>query len=215
MTLSNEATLVVFVHGLWMTGADMWWLRRRVKRDGFSVKQFSYPTVRCNLKQNAARLNDFLKQYGSDVDVIHLVGHSLGGLVIRQLFHDYPEQKPGRIVTLGTPHLGSAIAHIFNRNRVGRWMLGNSIECGLLGNVAPWLGERELGVIAGTKDHGIGRVFCALPQPNDGTVAVEETYCDGMTDHFQLPVAHSSMLLSREVARQVSHFLRQGVFSRL
>ncbi len=210
----NTSALVVFVHGLWMTGVDMWWLRRGMARRGCRVKQFSYPAIRCDVKQNAARLDAFLKKHGGDVEVIHLVGHSLGGLVIRQMFHDFPQQKPGRIVTLGTPHSGSAIAHLFNRSRPGRLVLGKSTIRGLLGDMPPWHGVRELGVIAGTKDHGIGRAFCALPQPNDGTVAVEETRLPEMTDHIQLPVAHSGMLLSNEVIRQTSHFLGQGCFIR-
>ncbi len=219
MTFSDNSAidnsgLVVFVHGLWMTGVDMWWLRRGMMRHGYRVKQFSYPAVRCDVKQNAVRLNAFLEKHGRGVEVIHLVGHSLGGLVIRQMFHDFPAQKPGRIVTLGTPHSGSAIAHLFNRSRPGRWVLGKSTIRGLLGDMPPWQGVRELGVIAGTKDHGIGRAFCALPQPNDGTVAVEETRLPGMTDHIELSVAHSGMLLSTEVIRQASYFLGQGCFVR-
>jgi len=214
MTLHDHqsATLVVFVHGLWMTGLDMWWLRRNVASHGYHVKQFSYPSLRCDVQQNAARLNVFLQQHSSEFERIHLVGHSLGGLVIHQLLHDFPAQKPGRIVTLGTPHNGSAIAHLFNRHRLGRLLLGKSALCGLLGGMVPWSVTREIGVIAGTKDHGIGRVCCALQQPNDGTVAVAETRLKAASDHLQLPVAHSGMLLSGDVARQVAFFLARGHF---
>ncbi len=214
MSANNNTTLVVFIHGLWMTGADMWWLRRGMARCGYRVKQFTYSAMRCDVKQNAARLNAFLEREGEGAEQVHLVGHSLGGLVIRQLFHDYPAQKPGRIVTLGTPHNGSTIAHLFNRHRMGRLLLGKSVVRGLLGDMVPWSGTRELGVIAGTKDHGIGRACCDLPCPNDGTVAVEETRLPGMTDHIELPVAHSGMLISNEVIRQTAHFLVHGHFAR-
>jgi len=53
-----------------------------------------------------------------------------------------PPEPP---VTLGTPHGGSAIAHILDRNRFGRVMLGKSIEGALLGDMPPWQGEWELG----------------------------------------------------------------------
>jgi triacylglycerol esterase/lipase EstA (alpha/beta hydrolase family) len=210
----KNTTLVVFVHGLWMTGPDMWWLRRNVSRHGYRVRQFSYPSMRCDVQQNAARLNVFLQQQSPEFERIHLVGHSLGGLVIRQLLHDFPAQKPGRIVTLGTPHNGSAIAHLFNRHRLGRLLLGKSALCGLLGGMVRWSVTREIGVIAGTKDHGIGRACCGLQQPNDGTVAVAETRLNGANDHIQLPVAHSGMLLSGDVARQVAFFLARGHFNR-
>lgn len=211
---NSNGTLVVFVHGLWMTGLDQWWLRRAVARCGYRVKQFTCPTLRCDVKQNAMRLNTFLHKQNGNVATIHLVGHSLGGLVIRQLFHDYPEQRPGRIVTLGTPHNGSAIARIFNRNRIGQLLLGKSRLHGLLGEMPPWRGARDLGVVAGTRDHGIGRAVCQLPKPNDGTVAVEETRLQGMADHIELPVSHSAMLLSNMVVKQVVHFIEWGRFCR-
>jgi len=210
----DNRALVVFVHGLWMTGLDMWWLRRRVARHGCRVKQFSYPSMRCNVKQNARRLHAFLQRQSPEFETLHLVGHSLGGLVIRQLLYDFPGQKPGRVVTLGTPHQGSAIAHLFNRHCLGRLLLGKSAHQGLLGDMVPWSCEREMGVIAGTKDHGVGRACCELGRPNDGTVAVAETHLNGMEDHIQLPVAHSGMLLSAEVARQTASFLAQGYFDR-
>jgi len=192
----------------------MWWLRRNVSRHGYRVRQFSYPSMRCDVQQNAARLNVFLQQQSPEFGRIHLVGHSLGGLVIRQLLHDFPAQKPGRIVTLGTPHNDSAIAHLFNRYRLGRLLLGKSAPRALLGNVVPWSAAREMGVIAGTKDHGVGRACCELVKPNDGTVAVVETRLNTASDHLQLPVAHSGMLLSGEVARQAAFFLSRGHFDR-
>lgn len=213
MTTRDADELVVFVHGLWMTGFDQWWLRRGVARHGYCVKQFTCPTLRCDVKQNAARLNDFLLKQDARFETIHLVGHSLGGLVIRQLFHDYPQQRAGRIVTLGTPHNGSTIAQIFDSSHIGQLLLGKSRLHGLLGGMPPWQGERELGVIAGTRDHGVGRLCCQLPAPNDGTITVEETRLQGMTDHIELPVSHSAMLLSNEVVKQVVNFIEQGRFS--
>ena len=39
---------------------------------------------------------------------------------------------------------------------------------------AGWRLPREIGVIAGSQPVGIGRAFSDLPQPNDGTVCVDE-----------------------------------------
>ena len=42
-----------------------------------------------------------------------------------------------------------------------------------------WQSPREVGVIAGSRSVGIGRVFADLPMPNDGTVCVDETVAVG------------------------------------
>jgi hypothetical protein len=77
---------------------------------------------------------------------------------------------------------------------------------------AAWTVERELGVIAGSLSAGIGRFVSDLPEPNDGTVAVEETRIQGMTDHVVLPVTHTGMLASAEVADRTARFLETGRF---
>lgn len=213
VTLSSlaERPVVVLVHGLWMTGLDMTLLRIRLRQQGFSVKQFSYRAVRCDLRQNAERLNQFLMTIHAGT--IHLVGHSLGGLVIRRLLHDFPEQRPGRMVTLGTPHQGSHVARFFARSHPLKRLLGKSIPA-LTGSVPPWQGRRTLGSIAGSLAVGVGGVLRGLPVPNDGTVAVEETRLANMSDHLTLPVSHMGMLVSARVAAQTGFFLRYGHFKR-
>jgi len=186
-------------------------LRFRLRHCGFRATQFSYPTVRCNITQNAQRLQRFVNKI--DADIIHFVGHSLGGLVIRQLFHDFPTQRPGRIVTLGTPHSGSLVAQQFNRSSVGRMILGHSLEHGLLGDIPPWHDDREIGVIAGNLSIGVGRVLPGLPKPNDGTVAVAETFFNGMTDHAEVHVSHTALLFSSEAANHTCVFLKTGYFN--
>lgn len=202
---------MVLVHGLYMAGIYMKPLQRRIARCGFDVVQFSYPSVRHTVPQNAASLQAFLPGIGAEV--VHLVGHSLGGLVIRRMLHDYPDQRPGRIVTLGTPHQGSHVARCLDRWHLGRLLLGSSWEQGLRGDVPPWRAPRELGVIAGTLAVGLGWLVPGLPKPNDGTVAAAETKVAGMTDYIELRVTHTAMLFSARVAAQICVFLSTGRFA--
>jgi pimeloyl-ACP methyl ester carboxylesterase len=181
---------VVLVHGLWMNGLEMSLLRHRLNKDGFATYRFSYPTVRCDIAANAARLQDFLRDI--DADTVHLVGHSLGGLVILRLFEDFPEQRPGRIVLLGTPYRGSATARNLARFAWGRRLLGRSVEQALFGDGPRWQGGRELGVIAGTKSMGLGLLVGKLPPPNDGTVILAETQGIPGAVSFAHPSSHSS-----------------------
>ena len=209
LSQSPKLQTVVFVHGLLMTGVDMVLLRHRVARCGFAVRQFSYASIRRTAQHNAARLQQYLG--GIDAEVVHLVGHSLGGLVIQRLLHDYPAQRPGRVVTFGTPHLGSHVAQSLSGWFAGRLIMGRSLGA-LRGDVPPWPAGRELGVIAGTRGIGVGWLAPGLAVPNDGTVAVAETRQGRMTDYIEVPVSHTALLFSRETARQVCAFLRNGRF---
>ena len=201
---------IVLVHGLYMNGVDMGLLRRRLEQAGFKTLRFSYHGLQNTPLVNALALQAYVEKIHSPV--IHYVCHSLGGLVIRHLFNNYPEQSPGRVVTLGTPHLISSAAQRLNQSSLGRMLLGQSTKLGLLGDVPPWRNAHELGVIAGTLRLGLGMFVPGIPRPNDGTVTVAETRLEGMADHITLPVSHFGMLISRFVARQTIHFLRHGIF---
>jgi pimeloyl-ACP methyl ester carboxylesterase len=193
-----------------MTGLEMSLLRHRLRRCGFRPVSFSYPTIRCSLTENAARLQRFVEQL--DADTVHFVAHSLGGLLLRQFFHDYPRQCWGRVLTLATPHAGSRVARRMGRNPFGKVLLGHSFKHGLRGDVPLWTAQREIGVIAGSHGFGVGRLVGGLPRPNDGAVALVETRLPGMSAYKVFPMSHSGLLVSAEVAQAVCGFLRKGCF---
>lgn len=202
---------VVLVNGLWLADPALWLLARRLRRAGFRVHTFSYPSVRHDLRTNAARLHDFLARVPGAI--VHLVGYSLGGLVIRALFHFQPQQRPGRIVLLGSPQTGNRAAQTVARTRPGRALLGRAVAELIAGTPQRWSWPvRETGVIAGSRSVGLGRLVARLTVPNDGSVAVEETVVPGAHARLVLPVAHFAMLLAPAVARQIARFLRFGAF---
>lgn len=144
---------------------------------------------------------------------VHLLAHSLGGVVVLETLartHDLP---PGRIVLLGSPVQGSRAARA-----VASWSFGSH----LLGTLAVaqltradgrhWNLPREIGLIAGSRSAGLGRLFAELPQPNDGTVAVDETRLPGANAHVVLDVSHLGMLWSQPVAGAAGRFLARGTF---
>jgi pimeloyl-ACP methyl ester carboxylesterase len=201
---------VVFVHGIWMSGLEMGLLRRRVAACGHAVHVFRYPSVTATPADNARSLAAFLD--GLDADVIHLVAHSLGGLLLCWLFHDFPGQRPGRVVMLGTPLRGSALARKLERCGWSRWLLGRSREGGLLGGGPGWPRSRPLAMIAGRRGVlGMGLlVLGRIPRPNDGTVALVETDVPAVTEHLSVPYGHFGMLFARPVAEAVCRYLATG-----
>lgn len=204
---------VVVVHGLWMVGGVMGILRRRLESRGFDVATFGYASIREGLESNAAQLAEFLARVPGAT--VHLLGHSLGCAVIRALFERHAPDRPGRIVCLGPPFAGSVTAGRVSRLPGGSHLLGLSMRDLIArGGFATAPAGREIGIIAGRVAIGLGRLFGRFDEPNDGMVTVAETRLAGAADHIVLPVAHTSLLWSREVARQAEHFLRTGRFSR-
>ena len=204
---------IVAVHGLWMVGGVMAVLARRIAPHGFDVRPFGYASIREGLDANAARLADFIASVPGDT--VHLLGHSLGCVVIRALLERHVFDRPGRVVCLGPPFRGSLTAERVARVPGGAHLIGHSLRDLLaLGGYRNAGAGREVGIIAGNVPVGMGRLFGRFPGPNDGMVTVQETRLEGAADHIVLPVAHTALLWSREVARQTEHFLRVGKFDR-
>jgi pimeloyl-ACP methyl ester carboxylesterase len=208
---SRHSEAVVLIHGLWLSGYALGYLARGLRRQGFDTHRFSYPSAQLNLRESAERLNEYLKRI--DAPAVHLVGQSLGGILIRALFHFFPDQRPGRVVTLGTPHQGSHAARRLLKRPWTRRMVGPAVQELDTGEPRVWpLPQREIGVIRGTVPIGLGRLVSRPIGVSDGLLTAEEASLPGATDEIALPVAHSGMLFSRAVLEQTSHFLRQGRF---
>ena len=202
---------VVLIHGLWMRGPDMLLLRYRLRRCGFVTYQFSYPTTRCTVDEAAQSLQRFITKLPETS--IHFVAHSLGGLVVQRLFTRYPAQRPGRVVTLGTPYQGCIAARRLADFRAGRFLLGNSFQHGLADQLRHWTAAQPLGVIAGDLSIGGGRLLGGLTSANDGTVGVDEARIPGASEQRIVHVSHMGLLLSPQVARLTCGFLRSGTFA--
>ncbi len=215
-------TVVVYVHGLWLNGWESVLLRQRLSRHlNCTALSFRYSSVGAGLTENARALRGFLA--GVHTDVLHLVGHSLGGLVILESFESAAARAgdvegqlslpPGRIVLLGSPVRGSRAARNLSQGAFGRRILGLTAHEALLPERdRKWLGGREVGIIAGTVPLGLGRLLGPFDSPSDGTVLLAETYLAGATQHVSLRTTHTGMVYSAEVARRTARFLRDGVF---
>ena len=204
---------VVTVHGLWMRGASMGALRRWLAPHGFNVADFTYPSVTGSLEANSAALASFIA--ATPGDVVHVVGHSLGGVLACSALEKAFLPRVGRVVCLGSPLRGSRTAARLARWPGGKRVIGASLsEMHARGGFAAWPAGVEVGSIAGRIPLGVGRLLGPFPEPNDGTVAVAETEIAGLTDHVVLPVSHVAFLWSKSVAAQTEHFLLHGRFSR-
>jgi pimeloyl-ACP methyl ester carboxylesterase len=211
---------VLFVHGLWMTGAESFLLRRHLAAHGWALRVFPYSSLTETMERVTRRCARYAQALARRTLLpVHLVGHSLGGLVIYRLFETgllSADRFSGdfcRVVLLGSPVRGSQSARTLARFGPGRRVLGltggRDLQSGL---PAHWPFAPQLGIIAGTAAVGLGRLLSRLEGPNDGTVAVSETRLEGARDCCTLPVSHTGLWLSPQVAEQISVFLQHGRF---
>ncbi len=147
--------------------------------------------------------------------MLHFVGHSLGGILIRAYLAEDSPDRVGRVVMLAPPNHGSELVDALGDSALFRWALGPSGQ--VLGTDRNSLPNRlpppavEVGVIAGTGSvNPIGSLV--IPREDDGTVSVSSTRLEGMTDFLVVPSSHAFIMQSEKVAAQVVHFLRHGRF---
>jgi pimeloyl-ACP methyl ester carboxylesterase len=197
---------VVLIHGLWMTGTEMRVLGGRLEESGFRVRYFRYRSWRGGLAQAASALREFVE--ATEGERVHIIGHSLGGVVIAKMLEEAPISRPGRVAMLGSPMGGSAAARIVSRRRLGRWLVGGVIREGIVEHAPKWPGGRELLVVAGDIPMGSG-LLLGLKKPHDGVILVGETRVEGARS-VTVRASHVGLLLSRKVAALLSDYFRTG-----
>jgi pimeloyl-ACP methyl ester carboxylesterase len=194
-----------------MATLDSALLRRRLAYAGFAPRLFRYHSTRSSLEEITAALAAELRAAGPQV---HVIGHSLGGVIAFETFDRHADLPPGRVVLMGAPVRGARAAQSLARHAFGQAVLGPlAISQLAQPRERRWTVARELGLIAGSRSIGVGRYVARLPRPNDGTVALDETELPGALARVVHDSSHIGMLLSSAVATAVTEFLRHGRMS--
>jgi len=201
---------VILLHGLWMRGFTLAALRRRLADAGYAVDLFDYASVFRDPQISIERLSARARSVTGGR--VHLVGHSLGGLIALQTLQREPELITGNVVCLGVPLRGSAVARGVARLPGGPLVIGRNLDI-LRNGIARWEGKQPVGAVAGRLPFGFGAALSALPSPHDGTVSVAETELPGLTDHVVVPATHTGLLFSQQAAGQTIAFLRGARFA--
>jgi pimeloyl-ACP methyl ester carboxylesterase len=183
----------------------------RLRRPGYNIRFFSYRSTKATAEDCAGSLAELVREAPPGAPP-HLVGHSLGGLLILRLLAMSHAPPIGRVVLLGTPMQGSEAARKALQLPGGAALLGVAASTLCAGSHG-FRGNYEVGMIAGSRAFGLGRIAGLMGKASDGTVALEETHSECLTAHVTLPVSHTGMLFSSLVAQEIRCFIEQGRFS--
>ncbi|MHC1753235.1 esterase/lipase family protein [Humidesulfovibrio sp.] len=201
---------VILVHGLYHNPAAWFVLRVRLARMGFAeVRCFGYASFGRSFEAIAADLAELLLAVGKEAPGgrVALVGHSLGGLLIRAACADARVAcgkgcRVAGVVTLGTPHGGSTLAGMLGLGRLARGLAPGGEVISLVRALPCFPGP---GLSLYTPTDG-------MVLPLSGSFLDERELAAGWAERALPPTSHVGLLYSRAAAGQIQAFLR-GVCS--
>jgi pimeloyl-ACP methyl ester carboxylesterase len=111
-------TPILLVHGMVDNRSIFTLLRLGLRRRGFGrVTSMNYSPFTTDVRAAAARLAEEVEAVVAETgyERIHVVGHSMGGLIARYYVTRLGgDERVHTLVTLGTPHQGTYVAHLWN-----------------------------------------------------------------------------------------------------
>jgi hypothetical protein len=198
---------LLLVHGLWRTPLSFLLLVRRLRRWGHRTELFGYAAIAQGHDAIVARLIQRLERLAS-AGPYAVIGHSLGGVLLRSALSHLTGPQPQHLIMLGTPNRPPRLAQSLGVRWVYRQLMG---ECGV--NLSSPLFYASLPVpdvpytiVAGTAGPR-GRWSPFGDELNDGVVAVSETCICDEDPLIVLPVTHTFMMNNARVHEVIRHAL--------
>jgi triacylglycerol lipase len=190
---------VLLVHGLGATTSGWLAMITALRAHGLVVDAVSYQPFGTSVEQLAERLADAVESLlnRTGADKVHLVGHSLGGVVIAQALVDgHLTGRVDVVVTLASPFGGSPWASLLPLGATVRALRQGSPQLRRLAHAPLPEGVRWLAITA-----GLDKVVPG-PRSRPSHADVETVAVDG--------VGHVGLRLNPEVISQVVRALAAG-----
>lgn len=221
--MTHQKPQIILLHGLGRSPLSMAKLSSYLQNNGFRVYAPRYNSLSDSYQEILNDLDKKIAEWLDEEQVIHFVGHSFGGILIRGLLAKHPGWKAGRCVMLGSPNKGTKTAsfmlsHWWYKHFVPKVTADLEPDSDLIKNLPE--PKIETGIIAGNVNFNI-----VIPvswyykkatddAPGDGVVEISNTQCSTMTDFIIMPLHHSFMTWDSELLKQVLHFIQNGRFTK-
>lgn len=212
---------VVLLHGIRRTSASMRKFEKYLQAQGYMTRNIDYPSTRYPIERLAEivaeEVEDAAESNGEGR--LHLVGHSMGGLVIRAMLKNYRPSNLGRVVMIGTPNNGSQVADFLKKVPLYKAAFGPAgqqlvTDQSTFAHIFSPV-DFELGIIAGTRTiDPVSSWIIGYQITNDGKVTVESTRLAGAADHIAIAANHTFLPSNKVMWAQALSFLRDGTFHR-
>ncbi len=205
---SNSKEFVVLIHGQGRSRTSFLVLQKRLDNAGYATLNFPYNSSAENLDTITDQLHSFIRQKVT-TSHYHLVGHSLGNVIIRHGFKSSYRNGLKRIVMLAPPNHPSQLAQQWRDHKWYKMLFSDAGQK----LASPEFYRRlpvptvEFAVIAGNKAH-----TPFLDEPSDGVVTVENTKLSSMNDFAIVPCTHTFIMNHTKAYSLILSFLEHGAF---
>lgn len=191
---------VLLVHGLGRTRLSLALLGRRLSASGHSPEYFGYSSLAQTQPRIVTRFVARLRVLAAAGEEVGLVGHSFGGLLLREALAMAPELRVKHLVMLATPNRQPRMARMVYRRFPYTFLRGS---CGRCLTDPSWYRQLPplsvpFTTVAGTTGWR-GRLSPFGGEANDGAVAVSETVVKDNDQPALVPAIHTFVMNSRAV----------------
>ncbi|MCL1940735.1 MAG: alpha/beta hydrolase [Synergistaceae bacterium] len=212
--MTSVLKTVVLVHGFFRSGFNMRFLAKKLKQHGYHVISPTLPSAFKSVHECSELLAQILmKENIPEGYTVHFVGHSMGGLVIRDCLSRRVVEGLGRIVLMGTPNGGSPFANLLLELPFSDQILEALPDLAEPGpDIGPPLNDPapEIGIVIGTKPDFVRELL--LPGVHDGLVTAESVRRINASGELTVPCAHERIHWREDTAKAVASFLETGKF---
>lgn len=207
---------VVLLHGLGRSSRSMQRMAEAFRGAGYVVWNMDYPSRQATVAQLSPLTRKDIEAHTAAAPRVHVVTHSMGGILLRHIQASDPIPNLGRVVMLAPPSNGSEV--VDRLSALGLFARINGPagrELGTGSNSVPAQlppVNFELGVITGNRSINWIHSRFLIPGPDDGKVSVTRARTAGMRDFRVVPVSHPFIMRDPEVIALCLGFIATGAF---
>jgi pimeloyl-ACP methyl ester carboxylesterase len=188
-----------------------------LRQSGLTTLNVDYASRKKPIEALAADIHRPIAEFALATDgPIHIVAHSMAGLLARAYIARHRPVRLGRVVMLGTPNGGSEVADFLKRFALYRAFYGpagqqlTTARDPTLRSLPPL--DYAVGIIAGIRTLDPFASCFILPRPNDGQVSLQSCKLQGMADHIAIEASHTGLVRDPAAIAQTIAFLDSGRF---
>jgi pimeloyl-ACP methyl ester carboxylesterase len=211
---------VMLVHGF-LGGPDTWsMLSKFLQKCKYDTYMGNYYATNQNIESLAVTLRlDIRRQkmeYANaniNLTKVDIIGHSMGGLIARSYTHNETIYRDDvrKLITVGTPHRGSSWIDVEFGKKGAAWFVTHKIPAEQLLANSPFLqklnkGWDKRGHLNSKVEHGNIYGF-----PGDLIVSATSAYLNGVVNHPEFNVKHSTDISSKRTAITESEIINERI----
>ncbi len=207
---SSQKGSILLVHGILVRGYYMSFYVKHFSQSGYDVYNYDYPSSQSDTYAHGLNLAKEIERIVSLLpadEPLHIVTHSMGGILLRQALPNTPSpilERLGNIVMMAPPNRGSHWSNVL-RHIPGVGQLNRSVLdlCDLptspLRNIPAFPLTKKIGIVVGTYDTKVRPEQTRLPDAN--------------CEYLEIPYTHGAMSFSKNIFKKVRYFIEHQTFN--